>query len=314
MGSDAAGEERDGERRRMGETRLRVRLLFSLPSPLRGAEGGQGRGGGGGGWANKRLRDKKEVAAAARPVRRRLGAAVLGAVPTPGSCPPLSSPRCSPASSGGRFRSAQRLAPGVPAPPLPRPQPCCTLRLHFLSASFFPPSTPPPARRVLRRSTMITIPSSLRACVRAGSCRSLRPMELPRLAPGSGHGAGAPRSASNPGTKRKIITETLLTCFAAIVWGGRRGGTERGRTQGCHSRGLRGAAGVPSLALAVLLRRLLLIISITPPLSFPLSSLLLSIPNYLPNLPANVFQRLWPALRSARPKNVSVLNGNGERC
>lgn len=33
MGSDAAGEERDGERRRMGETRLRVRLLFSLRAP-----------------------------------------------------------------------------------------------------------------------------------------------------------------------------------------------------------------------------------------------------------------------------------------
>lgn len=56
----------------MGETQLWVSLLVSPPSPLRGAEGGQGRGGG---WANKRLGDKKEVVAAARPVRRRLPSA-----------------------------------------------------------------------------------------------------------------------------------------------------------------------------------------------------------------------------------------------
>lgn len=246
-------------------------------------------------------------------MRRRLGAAVLGAVPTPGSCPPLSSPLCSPASSGGRLRSAQRLAPGVPAPPLPRPQPCCMLRLHFLSASFFPPSTPPPARRALRRSTMITIPSSLCACVRAGRSRSLRPMELPRLAPGSGYGAGALRSANNPGTKRKIIIETLLTCFAAIVWGarGRDGGRE---DPGVSFPGVAGRCRSPKFGSNAAAEKVAYYYFYY---SSPISSSFFLTPFYS-KLPAEFtsqcFSKLWPALRSARPKNASVLNGSGERC
>lgn len=136
----------------MGETQLWVRLLFSP----RCAEGGQG---GGGGWANKRLGDKKEVvAAAAARRRRRRRRPVRRLCPAP--CPRPDRARLSPP------RRAQRLSPGVPAPPLLRPQPCCMLSslsppsLSSLPLSS-PPSTPPPARTALRRSAAITIPSSL---------------------------------------------------------------------------------------------------------------------------------------------------------
>lgn len=139
MGSDAAGEERrrerERERRRMGETQLWVRLPFPLPSPLRGAESGQRRGG----WANKRLGDKKEVVAAARPVRRRLLSA--GCLPHAWIVPASLLPPVPPASSGRRLLSAPQ--PGhaaAPAPALLHARPALSLSLSVFL--LLPPPLP----------------------------------------------------------------------------------------------------------------------------------------------------------------------------
>lgn len=154
------GRESGG--RRMGETQLWVSLLVSLPSPLRGAEGGQGRGGGGGGWANKRLGDKKEVVAAARPARQRLPSA--GCLPhawiVPASLLPPVPPSelgQAPLSASAQARQHRRFAGPSPAAYSPR-----TFSLPLSS----PPSTPPPAGKALRRSTMITIPQQPLPAVR----------------------------------------------------------------------------------------------------------------------------------------------------
>lgn len=130
----------------MGETQLWVSLLVSLPSPLRGAAGGQGRGGGGGGWANKRLGDKKEVvaAAAARPVRRRLPSA--GSLPhawiVPASLlppvPPSELGQAAPLSASAQARQHRRFAGPSPAACSPR---------TFLSPSFFSSLHPSPCRQ-----------------------------------------------------------------------------------------------------------------------------------------------------------------------
>lgn len=142
----SGGRKEPGERegRRMGETQLWVRLLFSLPSPLRGAEGGQRRGGG---WANKRLGDKNEVVAAARPVRRRLPSAscfphawIVPASLLP-PVPPSELGQAAPLSASARARQHRRCAGPSPA--------ACSPRTFSLLLSS-PPSTPPPARKTLR--------------------------------------------------------------------------------------------------------------------------------------------------------------------
>lgn len=144
--------KRDGERERGGGW---VKLssgsgcFFSLPSPLRGAEGGQGRGGGG--WANKRLGDKKEVvaaAAAARPGRRRRlpsagcfpHARIVPAWLLP-PVPPSELGQAAPLSGSARARQPRRCSGPSPA--------ACSPRTFPLPLSS-PPSTPPPARRALR--------------------------------------------------------------------------------------------------------------------------------------------------------------------
>lgn len=191
--------ERERERRRMGETQLWVRLFFPLPSPLRGAESGQRRGGG---WANKRLGDKKEVVAAARPVRRRLLSA--GSLPhawiVPASLlppvPPSELGQAAPLSASARARQHRRCSGPSPA--------ACSPRTFSLSPSFFSSLHPSPCTQTppLKHNDNNTpAASACRACVYAlarclpACCCWQLPLRLPSLPVG--------RTANGNGTARQ---------------------------------------------------------------------------------------------------------------
>lgn len=205
----SGGRESGG--RRMGATQLWVSLLVSLPSPLRGAKGGQGRGG----WANKRLGDKKEVvaAAAARPVRRRLPSA--GCVPhawiVPASLlppvPPSELGQAAPLSASAQARQHRRFAGPSPA--------ACSPRTFSLPLSS-PPSTPPPAGKALRRSTMITIPQQPLLAVRLSTrspgaclpaCLLLAAPSPPPVAPCRPHGQWERHGTVSAGEIRRCACE-----------------------------------------------------------------------------------------------------------
>lgn len=141
----------------------------------------------------QRLGDKKEVvaaAAAARAVRRRLPSA--GSLPhawiVPASLlppvPPSELGQAAPLSASAHARQHRRFAGPSPA--------ACSPRTFSLPLSS-PPSTPPPAGKALRRSTMITIPQQPLPAVRLstrspGACLPVccwqLPLRLPSLPAG----------------------------------------------------------------------------------------------------------------------------------